>query len=59
MNALIITIIMIIFNYLLGGDIKTTSDKYKLDITPAPFTFAIWGVIYGLLLYISITKINE
>ena len=59
MNALIITIIMIIFNYLLGGDIKTTSDKYKLDITPAPFTFAIWGVIYGLLLYISIKHSKE
>ena len=29
---LVITIITIIFNYLLGGNIKTTSNKYKLDI---------------------------
>lgn len=59
MNAFIITIIMIIFNYFFSGDIKKTSDKYKLDITPAPFTFAIWGIIYSLLLYISIKHSKE
>ena len=59
MNAFIVTIIMIIFNYLLSGNIKSTSDKYRLDITPAPFTFAIWSVIYSLLLYISIKHSKE
>lgn len=33
-----------------GMSQKNISDKYATLITPATFTFGIWGVIYGLLL---------
>ncbi|KYG58445.1 TspO/MBR family protein [Planococcus maritimus] len=44
------------FNYLgssgffNGNTQKDISDKYMTLISPAPFTFSIWGVIYTLLL---------
>lgn len=37
-----------IFN---GMSQKAISDKYPTLITPTPFTFSIWGLIYGLLLF--------
>ena len=49
---LIITIIMVLFNYVNSNNIRETSDKYKLDVTPMSFTFSIWGLIYILLFYI-------
>ncbi|MDN7246273.1 TspO/MBR family protein [Planococcus shenhongbingii] len=33
-----------------GNTQKDISDKYTTLISPAPFTFSIWGVIYSLLL---------
>lgn len=33
-----------------GNSQKDISDKYMTLISPAPFTFSIWGVIYSLLL---------
>lgn len=33
-----------------GNTQKDISDKYMTLISPAPFTFSIWGVIYSLLL---------
>jgi benzodiazapine receptor len=46
---LIITILTIISNSF--NNIKNISDDYKLPFTPAPFTFSIWGGIYGMLIY--------
>lgn len=46
---------MVIFNALssfnlkglfVGGGVGNLSDKYYTDVTPAGFTFSIWGVIY-------------
>lgn len=45
----IATIITILVN--LSSNIKKTSDKNMIDITPLPLTFSIWPIIYGLLLY--------
>lgn len=36
--------------YINGMSQKAVSDTYQTLITPSPATFAIWGVIYGLLL---------
>lgn len=33
-----------------GNSQKDVSDRYMTLISPAPFTFSIWGVIYSLLL---------
>lgn len=38
------------FGYINGMSQKAVSDKYHNLITPAPFTFSIWGIIYTLLL---------
>jgi benzodiazapine receptor len=48
----IVTLLTIISNSI-GGNIKEISNKYikSKSITPAPFTFSIWGLIYLLLLY--------
>uniref|UniRef100_A0A6C0HUV7 Tryptophan-rich sensory protein n=1 Tax=viral metagenome TaxID=1070528 RepID=A0A6C0HUV7_9ZZZZ len=48
----IVTLLTVISNSL-GGNIKEISAKYikSNSITPAPFTFSIWGLIYSLLLY--------
>jgi benzodiazapine receptor len=55
-----ITLLTILSNSF-GGNIKEISDKYKssYDITPAPFTFSIWGLIYGLLIYVTFTHYSE
>jgi tryptophan-rich sensory protein len=54
-----VTLLTIISNSL-GGNIKELSDKYNLKsqitITPAPYTFSIWGLIYGLLVYVTFTN---
>jgi benzodiazapine receptor len=46
-----------------GSSIKEISDKYKIEsqitITPAPFTFSIWGVIYSLLIYVTFTNYSQ
>lgn len=42
-----------------GSSIKEISDKYKIDVTPAGFTFSIWGVIYSLLIYTTFTHHQE
>ena len=39
-----------------GTNQKEMSDKYMTPITPAPFAFSIWGVIYTLL-FVSIILI--
>jgi benzodiazapine receptor len=53
-----VTLLTVISNAL-GGNIKEISDKYKIEsqitITPAGFTFSIWGVIYSLLIYVTFT----
>ncbi len=45
------------------SNIKEISDKYKLEanvlITPAPYTFSIWGLIYSLLLYVTFVHHKE
>ncbi len=49
-----VTLLTIISNALIGNSIKEISYKYKSstdNITPAPFTFSIWGLIYSLLIY--------
>ncbi len=55
-----VSILTIISNSL-GGNIKEISDKYikSKNITPAPFTFSIWGLIYSLLLYTTFTYHKE
>ncbi len=52
----IVTLLTVISNSL-GGNIKEISAKYikSNSITPAPFTFSIWGLIYSLLLYVTFT----
>jgi hypothetical protein len=32
-----------------GNTIADLHSKYSTDLTPAAFTFAIWGIIFGLL----------
>lgn len=57
-NAIVLIVVLAI-NYISSTgminntDQKEMSDKYLTPITPAPFTFGIWGVIYTLL-FISI-----
>ncbi|WP_313468333.1 TspO/MBR family protein [Carnobacterium sp.] len=57
-NAIVLVIVLAI-NYISSTgminntDQKEMSDKYLTPITPAPFTFGIWGVIYTLV-FISI-----
>lgn len=52
---MIVFAILLVINYvssvgLINGiDQKEMSDKYLTPITPAPFTFSIWGVIYTLI----------
>ncbi len=47
-----VTLLTIISNALIGNSIKEISYKSSTDnITPAPFTFSIWGLIYSLLIY--------
>ncbi len=53
-----VTLLTILSNGV-GANIKEISDKYKISITPAPFTFSIWGIIYSLLLYITFTNFKE
>lgn len=48
-NAAIIAALLFA-NYGVGSDIGKTSDKYDIDPTPAGWTFAIWGLIYGLII---------
>lgn len=38
---------------------KAISDKYHTLITPAPFTFSIWGIIYLLVLLSLIMMIAK
>ncbi len=57
-----VTLLTIISNAL-GGNIKELSDKYniksQITITPAPFTFSIWGIIYSLLIYVTFTHYKD
>lgn len=40
-----------------GSEIGAVSDKYPLDISPAPKTFGIWGVIYyGIFITLLLTE---
>ncbi|MGO4936494.1 TspO/MBR family protein [Fundicoccus sp. Sow4_H7] len=43
--------------YINGMSQKAVSDKYHTLITPAPFTFSIWGLIYLLVLFSLIMMI--
>ncbi len=50
------------FGYINGLDQKQISDRYTTLITPSPFTFSIWSVIYSLLLIsvvVMIVKKND
>ncbi len=57
-----ITLFTIISNAF-GNNIKQISDKYNFNsqnnITPAPFTFSIWGFIYSLLIYTTFIHHRE
>jgi tryptophan-rich sensory protein len=57
-----VTLLTIISNAL-GGNIKEISNKYKIEsnitITPAGFTFSIWGLIYSLLIYVTFTHYSK
>lgn len=56
-----ITLLTILSNAF-GNNIKEISDKYKPssdNITPAPFTFSIWGLIYGLLIYTTFVNYKD
>ncbi len=57
-----VTLLTIISNAL-GGNIKEISDKYKVEsnitITPAGYTFSIWGLIYSLLIYVTFTHYSK
>lgn len=52
---MIVFVIVLAINYISSVglinniDQKEMSDKYLTPITPAPFTFSIWGVIYTLI----------
>lgn len=54
---LVITGLTIFSNYYFpkkeGKSIGDVSDKYGLPVTPAGWTFSIWGLIYSSLAYIS------
>lgn len=57
-----VTLLTVIANALgniSGSSIKEISDKYKITITPAGFTFSIWGLIYSLLLYTTFTHYKD
>ncbi|MDN6626410.1 MAG: tryptophan-rich sensory protein [Pisciglobus halotolerans] len=55
----IVLLVVLAINYISttgiinGTNQKEMSDKYMTPITPAPFTFSIWGIIYTLL-FVSI-----
>ncbi len=55
----IITLFTIFGNYIVGKNVKNVSDSYKMNITPKPFTFGIWGLIYMLLLYVTFVYYKE
>ena len=46
-----ITILTILSNAFGSTHIKEISDYYNLSVSPAPYTFSIWGLIYSALLY--------
>jgi len=54
--ALVVTIIVLFFNVISGNKNKAISDFHNLSFTPHSRTFAIWGIIYSLLLYCSIAN---
>lgn len=45
------------FGFFNGASQKVVSDRYLTLITPAPFTFSIWSVIYTLLISAAIVMI--
>jgi tryptophan-rich sensory protein len=45
------------FGFFNGASQKVVSDRYLTLITPAPFTFSIWSVIYILLISAAIVMI--
>ena len=58
-NALSITA-MFIINAIPFGDhsVKEISDKYPTYLTPAPYAFSIWGLIYFFLAVFAIYQIR-
>ena len=60
---LIITVLTIFFNYYLqrqsDKSIGEVSDENNLLVTPAGWTFSIWGLIYSSLIYLSYEYIQE
>jgi tryptophan-rich sensory protein len=56
----IVTLLTVISNSL-GGNVKEISDKYIKSkiLTPAPFTFSIWGLIYLLLIYTTFVNYKD
>jgi tryptophan-rich sensory protein len=54
-----VTLLTILSTAVLGKNVKNISDKNNISITPAPFTFIIWFLIYILLLYTTFTHYKE
>ncbi len=52
-GALVALVVNVVFNALYPSlgleEMRTVSDRFHHLLTPAPFTFAIWGMIYGAL----------
>ena len=55
----LLTVIANALGNLSGNSIKEISDKYKIFVTPAPYTFSIWILIYGLLIYTTFTNYKD
>jgi benzodiazapine receptor len=56
----IVTLLTVVSNSL-GGNVKEISNKYinSKILTPAPFTFSIWGLIYLLLIYTTFVNYKD
>ena len=60
-----ILIVLIYWNYysntgnINGNTVGSLSDKYDSLFTPTGFTFAIWGIIYLMLLYLGIYMVRD
>lgn len=64
LNAVVLVIVLVV-NYISstgainGTNQEQMSNKYLTPITPAPFTFSIWGVVYTLVLITIIMLIVD
>ncbi len=61
LTALVVTL-NVAFNYvservLPGDPTRTISERYETAFTPAPYTFAVWGLIYGSFLVYAVVQL--